>query len=186
MAQEYDREKFIDSLSTAINEKDEAARLGSELGRQSFNRLYLVGCGTPNKAMSIMEYWLKRYARRVEVHRYFPAEFVHQDPAAIDEGTFVLLGSHSGTTKETVQSAAYFKGKPYSTVCITQKPDSPLAREIQHPLTYGACDHGYYPFNIMALAFASGFFSEHAQGRRLRPAATMVRSGTECRLETTT
>lgn len=160
MAQEFDRQNFIESLSTALREKDEAVRRGSELGRRGFNRLYLVGCGAPNRAMSILEYWLKRYARRVEVRRYFPAELIHQDPAAIDEDTLVLLGSHSGTTKETVQSAAYLKGKPCTTVCITQRPDSPLAREVHHPLTYGACEHGYYPFYIMAQAFASGFFSE--------------------------
>jgi fructoselysine 6-phosphate deglycase len=160
MTQQFDRKKVVESLSTAMREKDEAAKLGSELGRRGFNKLFLVGCGAPNRAMSILEYWLKRYARRVEVRRYFPAELVHQDPEAIDEGTLVLLGSHSGTTKETVQSAAYLKGKPCTTVCITQRPDSPLAREVQHPLTYGVCEHGYYPFNIMAQAFASGFFSE--------------------------
>lgn len=160
MAQEFDRYKFIEPLSMALKEKDKAAKLGSELGRRGFNRLYLVGCGAPNRAMSVLEYWLKRYARKVEVRRYFPAELVHQNPVAIDEKTLVLLGSHSGTTLETVQSAAYLRGKPCTTVCITQRLDSPLAKEVYYPLTYGVCEHGYYPFFVMAQAFASGFFSE--------------------------
>jgi fructoselysine 6-phosphate deglycase len=107
-----------------------------------------------------MEYWIKRVAKQLEVRRYFPAEFIHQDPQAIGESTLIVIGSHSGTTKETVAASEFVKGKPCTTIGITQKPDSPLAKNVQHLLTYGETEQGYQAFFIVILAFISAFLQE--------------------------
>ena len=148
---------MLQGMAGAIREKENAVLLGSRLGGRGFKRLFLVACGAPNMVMSVIEYWSKRHAKGLDVRRYFPAEFIHQDPAALDGETLVVIGSHSGTTMETIEAARFLMDKPCTTVCITQRPDSPLARAVQHPLVYGDCEHGYYPFFVLILALVNAF-----------------------------
>jgi len=164
MAVDFDRGKFLKDIEQAAENKHEAASLGSELSKKGLNRLYFVGCGAPNRGMSILEYWAQRYVTGLEVRRYFPAEFVHQNPAALDENTLVMLGSHSGTTKETVEAAQFLKDKPCITVGVTQKEDSPLAQAVQYSLLYGESDSGYYAAFMLSQAFVSGFLNEVEAG----------------------
>ncbi len=160
MAVDFDREKFLNDVALATESRQQAADLGRELGQKGLKRLYFVGCGAPNRIMLILEYWAQRYVTDLDVRRYFPAEFVHQNPAALDENTLVFLGSHSGTTKETVEAAEFLKDKGCITVGVTQKEDSPLAQAVQYPLLYGESDSGYYAAFILSLAFVSGLLSE--------------------------
>ena len=157
MAQDFDREAFIQSLGVATQGRLKAAQLGEELGRKGFKRLYFVGCGAPNRLMALMEYWAQRIAVNTEIRRYFPAEFVNQDPASLDKNTLVILGSHSGTTKETVEAARFLQGKPCTTVGFTQKTESPLVQAVDHALPYGETEAGYYANYIMMQALVSGF-----------------------------
>lgn len=157
MAQDFDREGFIQSLASAVEERLQAAQLGEELGRKGYKRLYFVGCGAPNRLMAMMEYWAQRIAVNTEIRRYFPAEFVNQNPASLDKDTLVILGSHSGTTKETVEAARYLQDKPCTTVGFTQKAGAPLAQAVKHPLPYGETKSGYYANYIMMQALVSGF-----------------------------
>lgn len=154
------REKFLAEMSRAVKEKENAAKLGSELGKKGYKRLFLVACGAPNRTMSVIEYWIRRYTSNLEVRRYFPSEFIHQNPKSIDDKTLIIIGSHSGTTKETVASAEFVKDKPCTTVCITQKSNSPLAKKVHKTLIYGESKQGYSSFFILILALISAFLKE--------------------------
>ena len=44
--------------------------------------------------MLTLQYWLEHYSGNLEVRRYFPAEFMAQNPARFDERTLVVLGSN--------------------------------------------------------------------------------------------
>ncbi|MBK8024830.1 MAG: SIS domain-containing protein [Chloroflexi bacterium] len=160
MAVDFSRSDFLSILSAATDNLETAAELGRKLGRQGFKRLYFVGCGAPNRGMSISEYWIQRTALNLEVRRYFPAEFVNQSPAALDEKTLVVLGSHSGTTMETVEAAKFLEGKACTTVSVTQKSDSPLGKSTTHVMTYGESASGYYAAYMLTQAFVSGFMDE--------------------------
>jgi len=157
MAQDFDREGFIRSLEVAVQGRLQAAQLGEELGGKGFKRLYFVGCGAPNRLMAMMEYWGQRVAVNTEIRRYFPAEFINQNPASLDENTLVILGSHSGTTKETVDAARFLQDKPCTTVGFTQKAGAPLAQVVEYPLPYGETKAGYYANYIVMQALVSGF-----------------------------
>jgi fructoselysine 6-phosphate deglycase len=160
MAVDFDRDAFQKSLAKAMDNLDAAAQLGEELGKKGLNRLYFVGCGAPNRSMAIQEYWAQRIATDLEIRRYFPAEFINQAPASLDENTLVILGSHSGTTKETVEAAQFLSDKPCTTVGVTQKEDSPLAQSVQHAIPYGETLSGYYAAFILTQALSSGFLKE--------------------------
>lgn len=164
MAVDFDREGFLKSLEVARGKLDAAADLGNQLSQQDFRRLYFIGCGAPNRLMSIVEYWGQRVATQIELRRYFPAEFVHQAPAALGADTLVILGSHSGTTKETVDAAKFLANKPCTTIAVTQNDDSPLAKHTQHVLTYGETTSGYYAAYMLTQAFASAFLKAKEPG----------------------
>ncbi|MCL4236988.1 MAG: SIS domain-containing protein [Anaerolineae bacterium] len=170
MAQDFDRNAFIQSLDAATQGRLKAAQLGEELGRKGFKRLYFVGCGAPNRLMAMMEYWAQRIAVNTEIRRYFPAEFVSQNPASLDENTLVILGSHSGTTKETVEAARFLQGKPCTTVGFTQKVESPLAQAVDYALPYGETEAGYYANYIMMQALVSGFLKVAEPGWQVHDA----------------
>ena len=154
MAQDFDREGFMNARGFLW--RGGSRPHSSEPGRKGYKR-QAVGCGAPNRLMAMMEYWAQRIAVNTEIRRYFPAEFVNQNPASLDKDTLVILGSHSGTTKETVEAARYLQDKPCTTVGFTQKAGAPLAQAVKHPLPYGETKSGYYANYIMMQALVSGF-----------------------------
>ncbi len=160
MASDFDRAAFLAGLETAGREKYRAAELGVDLARRNPKRLYFVGQGAPNKLMSVVKYWAERTVRDLEVRLYYPAEFVHQDPPTLDQETLVVLGSHSGTTPETVRAAEFLQDKGCTTVGITQKADSPLAKAVNWPLLYGESQEGYYAMYLLLQALTGSLLKE--------------------------
>jgi len=160
MATDFDRDEFISSFEAAVEQKDKAASLGVELARGNVKRLFLVGCGAPNRAMSVVKYWIERVAKELEVQLCFPAELVNQDPPKLDKETLVILGSHSGTTPETVRAAEFLRDKPCTTVGITQRADAPLAKAVDHFLLYGESQHGYFAMYIVLQALVGSILKE--------------------------
>src|SRR5262245_40575712 len=120
------REEILGSLQGAANVVREAAAAGRELSKK-YDKVFFVSCGAPNRSMLTLEYWLQHYSSSLEVRRYFPAEFIAQDPARLDDRTLVILGSKSGTTPETVAAATFMRDKPGYTVGFVQEADRPLA-----------------------------------------------------------
>ncbi len=98
MASDIDREDFLKNLEKSLLEKDKAAKLGKELAQQGIKRIFMVGCGAPNREMGAIKYWMDRDMKEIETHLYFPAEFINQNPAKLGADSLVILSSHSGTT----------------------------------------------------------------------------------------
>lgn len=160
MAVDIDRAAYLKQLELAGKEKDKAAKLGAELARKGIRRVYLVGCGAPNREMGAIKYFLDKEARQLDFYLYFPAEFLANTPPRMDEHTLVVLASHSGTTPEIISVAEFLKGAPVTTVGITQKADSPLALNVQNPLLYGESQAGYHAKFMIALALLSAMMNE--------------------------
>ena len=118
----FDGAAVANGLAQAAASLPAAFALGRTLA-PSIDRVYFVACGSPNRAMAGLQYWIERISPSIEVRRYFPAEFMAQDPRRLDARTLVILGSKSGTTKETVAAAEFLRGRPCRTVGITQKAD---------------------------------------------------------------
>ena len=130
-----------------------AAREAAALGRAlapSIDRVYFVACGAPNRTMLMLEYWIGRLSPSLEVRRFFPAEFLSQDPARFDARTLVVMGSKSGTTRETVETAEFLAGTDAVTVGFTTTADRPLARAVRHPILTGEAER-----DIVGLPHAS-------------------------------
>ena len=91
----FDRDAVLSGLEPTRAALPKAYALGQELAPQ-IDRIYLVACGSANRAMLGIQYWLERYSPGIEVRRYFPAEFMAIDPPRLNERTLVLLASKSG------------------------------------------------------------------------------------------
>lgn len=160
MAAEFDRNAFLSALETPKDAADKAAELGATFGNRGAKRIYFVGCGAPNRMMAIVQYWLEHLSGELEIRRYFPAEFISQKPSRIDENTIVILGSKSGTTKETVAAANFLKEAPCKTIGITEMASSPLAKAVDHALLLGETEHANTGIFMALLGFAAGFLKE--------------------------
>ncbi len=160
MIKPFNKEQYIQTLNNAMELIPEAVKLGKELSNKKFKRIFFVGCGAPNRIMLNFEYWIQRIVTKLEVRNYFPAEFIHQNTNSLDAQTLVILGSYSGTTKETVEAADFLKGKPCTTLAITRLPELPLAKKVQYTLLYGETKSGDYSRFIVALAFLSSLLNE--------------------------
>ncbi|MDF1514252.1 MAG: SIS domain-containing protein [Anaerolineae bacterium] len=160
MAIELDRDEYIGHLEKAAKLKDTAAELGIKFAKEGIKRVFLVGCGAPNREMGAIKYFLDRDIKSVEFYLYFPAELVHQAPAKLDEDSLVILASHSGTTPEILETAEFIKPYGCKVAAVTQFDDSPLAKAVPNTLCYGKSDHGYMAKFILLLAFLAGFVKE--------------------------
>lgn len=119
MATEYNEKEIIQSLDHAVNSIDLAVELGRDVA-PNIDRIYMIACGSANRAMQGIQYWADQIATNIEVRTFFPAEFMAMNPPKLDERTLVLLASKSGTTPETLAAAEFVKGKSFKTFVFTQ------------------------------------------------------------------
>jgi fructoselysine 6-phosphate deglycase len=166
MASDVDKPAILQSYAPTLGLLDHAAALGRDLAGR-IDRVYLVGCGGPNRAMLPVEYWIEHFSSAIEVRRYFPAEFMTLNPKRLDGRTLVVLGSKSGTTPETVQAAALVRDRPCHVVAITELGDSPLAQAVSQPLLMGKSSGGAGMFMLLQ-ALAGGIMAK-ADGWDLLP-----------------
>jgi len=161
---QFSQHDFIKEFEGALSILDSAENVGCSLGKAGTQRLFFVGCGAPLFMMKAVAYWAEKFTIHTEVRVYSAAEFVHQDPAALDEGTAVFLGSHSGTTKEVVQAAEFLLIKPCKTIAFTQHADSALGKTVGEIFSYGSSRQGYFSSFILTLAFMSAYLKERELG----------------------
>jgi glucosamine--fructose-6-phosphate aminotransferase (isomerizing) len=94
---------------------------------RSFDRIYLVACGTAYHAGLIAaQTWERRL--RIPVLADLASEFRYRDPV-LDERTLVVLVSQSGETADTLAAMREAKAHGAATIAIVNVVGSTLARE---------------------------------------------------------
>jgi glucosamine--fructose-6-phosphate aminotransferase (isomerizing) len=111
-----------------VERRVELPELGlSEEQVRSFDRIYLVACGTAYHAgLVALQTWERRL--RIPVVAEVASEFRYREPA-LDERTLVVLISQSGETADTLAAMREAKGHGATTVAIVNVVGSTLARE---------------------------------------------------------
>lgn len=156
----FNKTEFISKFSGALDQVNDARQMGKALAGEGINRIIFVGCGAPYYMMRLLAYWGQKSAISTDFHVYYSAELVNQNPAVIDEKTLVILCSHSGTTKETLDVAKFLQSKPCITLAITQEVSSPIAMATEKSLPYGKTTQGYFSSYILAQTFFSTFLNK--------------------------
>ncbi|MGO4669797.1 SIS domain-containing protein [Bosea sp. 2RAB26] len=154
----FDRTRVHEGFAQTRAAVPEAYALGRRLAPQ-IDRIYLVACGSANRAMLGIKYWLEHYSPGIEVRRYFPAEFMAINPPRLDERTLVLLASKSGTTPETVAAAATLMGKPCKVVAFSQYADKPLAAAAPESFVVGDTSESFAAMFMLMQALVGGIMS---------------------------
>ena len=167
---QFDRSEFIEQFKGALDLFKEAERLGKEFAAEGIDRVIFVGCGAPHYMMRLLAYWGQKYTVSTDIRVFYSAELISQDPTAIDEKTLVILGSHSGTTRETLDAAEYLRSRPCKTMAITQECSSPLGLATKFCLPYGKTTQGYFSAYILAQVLFSAFLNERESNWKLHKA----------------
>jgi fructoselysine 6-phosphate deglycase len=156
----FNRDKFIHQFSTAMDQIDNAAKMGRGFAENGITRIFFTGCGAPHYMMRLLAYWGQKYAATTDIRVFRSSDLIHQHPKAIDANTLVILGSHSGTTKETINCAKFLQSKPCRTLSITQELSSPLASITENSLAYGKSEQGYFSSYILAQTLFSSYLDK--------------------------
>ena len=154
----FDRAQLVAELAPSIAALEGAMAFGREIGPR-IDRVIFLACGSPNRAMRGLQYWIEHFSPTLEVRRHFPAEFLAQDPPRLDARTLVILGSKSGTTPETVAAAEFLRGRDCVTVGITQSATTPLAAAVQHRFLIGETPESFLGMAMIAQALVGGLLA---------------------------
>ena len=99
---------------------------------KSFNKIYIVACGTAYHAGLVGKYYIERMVRTlVEVD--VASEFRYRDPS-IDDKTMLIVVSQSGETSDTLAALKEANRKGAHTLAITNVVGSSIAREADQVL----------------------------------------------------
>ena len=94
---------------------------------ESFNKIYIVACGTAYNSGLVGKYAFEKLLRR-EVRVELASEFIYSDPI-IDEKTLLIVLSQSGETADTLKALRLAKEKNALTLAITNTEGSSIDRE---------------------------------------------------------
>ena len=155
MSASYDRDQVIAGLDRTRDALPQALAMGRDLAG-GIDRITMVACGSANRAMLGLKYWIERFSPSIEVRRYFPAELMAQDPPRLDERTLVLLASKSGTTPETVAAAEWLADKPCRKVAFTQYAEKPLGRTVRDHFAVGDTSESFTAMAMLMQALVGG------------------------------
>ncbi|EGK59419.1 glucosamine-fructose-6-phosphate aminotransferase [Centipeda periodontii DSM 2778] len=93
----------------------------------SFDKIYIVACGTAYHAGLVGKYYIEKLAR-VLVEVDVASEFRYRDPI-VDEHTLLIVVSQSGETSDTLAALKESKRRGAKTLAITNVVGSSIARE---------------------------------------------------------
>lgn len=103
---------------------------------RDIDRVFFVACGGSSSLMYTSKYVLDREAGKIDSDLYSSNEFIHRNPAKLNDKSLVILCSHSGNTPETVEAARFARRKGAMTVALTFKAGSPLTEVSEYVIEY--------------------------------------------------
>lgn len=98
----------------------------------SFNKIYIVACGTAYHAGLVGKFYIEKLARTI-VEVDSASEFRYRDPI-VDENTLFIAVSQSGETSDTLAAMKESKRLGAKTLAITNVVGSSIAREADQVL----------------------------------------------------
>jgi fructoselysine-6-phosphate deglycase len=142
-------------------EQDGAAReLARDVGR-GVREVFLVGCGGSLCSAQVAQFVLEQKAAGLSVFQLTSHEFTLRRPARLGPGSLVVLGSHSGTTAETVEAGRLARAAGVRAIAaITRDEASPLADLADVAFTYGSEETVWAAQQILNLEIAYGLLEE--------------------------
>ena len=118
--------RITDSMPDFSAEGFDAAKLSS------YNKIYIVACGTAMHAGLVAQALIKSILH-MHIDVDMASEFMYSDPV-IDEKTLVIAVSQSGETIDTLEAVKYAKNRGAKCLAIINVKGSSIARESDYVL----------------------------------------------------
>lgn len=148
---------LADALGRAVAQGDELRDRAAELITAGVAEVFMVGCGGSYCATWAAQYVLECHAASLSVWHMTSAEFTSRRPARLGPRSLVVVGSHSGSTHETLEAIETARAaRAYAVLGITKSADSPLGQAVDAVFTYGSEDTVWPPKQIILLQLAYG------------------------------
>lgn len=104
--------------------------------------VFYVACGGSYAGLHPGKYFLESESKELKIDHYTSNEFCHATPKSLGENSIVITQSASGNTPETVKAAEIAQKAGAASVVITNKDDSPLAKNGDYVLVPERGDAG--------------------------------------------
>jgi fructoselysine-6-P-deglycase FrlB-like protein len=145
------------TLARAVEQGDELRRWAHDLIGAGVSEIFLVGCGGSFAATWAAHYVLETQAVGLSVWHLTSAEFTYRRPARLGANSLVVVGSHTGSTPETLAAIETARAAGAKAVLgITRSAESPLGQAVDGVFTYGSDDVVWPPKQIIQLQLAYG------------------------------
>ncbi len=138
------------TIKMVQSKKSQLVEMGRKLAH--LERFYMIGSGGSYSVQYPLRYIAEKYTK-VPVHTYSAWDFLERKPMAVDETVAGLFISQSGKTGEVVKALRWFMEQGGVSVGVTQKPESLINDEADHPygwdapgVTFGKMASMYYIF----------------------------------------
>ena len=150
----FDVERYVTIQTGALSLKNEFDQVIDSVLERGVENVFFVGTGGAAILMRPAEYILKSHST-LPVYTEISSELMLMDHQHLGEHSLVILPSLSGTTKETVEAAAFCKEKGAVTISLVGHASTPLANGTDYTfVNYAADDTSCESFYIQSYLLA--------------------------------
>jgi len=128
--------EFRRVIEAAVAQRERIERV-AKAAADGMRNLFLIGCGGSLNDFSAAIYRCDRSAG-VPSFCLNSEEFNHRRPALLGPGSVVLVASHNGTTKETIEAARWSRAAGARVIGFTKDETTKLAAECNEVFTYNS------------------------------------------------
>ena len=117
---------FIPIVEAAVAERPRARAIARDVLERGLANVFLVGCGGSLNTFGATHFLLESRLN-LPVFHMNSDEFVVRQPTQLSASSLVLVGSHNGTTEETLHAARVARAAGARVVAFTRDLQTPLA-----------------------------------------------------------
>jgi fructoselysine 6-phosphate deglycase len=120
-------DQFASIVKAALDQRERAQQVAREAVSADLQNVFLVGCGGSFNDFGSIHYVLESRSSTFAVFHLNSDEFVVRRPPRLGPGSLVLVSSHLGTTKETLEAAQVAREAGARVIAFTKDETTPLA-----------------------------------------------------------
>ncbi|MCW8060639.1 SIS domain-containing protein [Agrobacterium tumefaciens] len=127
---------FRSVIEAAVAQRERIAQVAKAAASGARN-FFLIGCGGSYNDFSAASYRFDRSAK-IPSFLFNSEEFNRRSPVLLGKDSVVLIASHNGTTKETIEAARKCRAAGARVIGFTKNDTTPLAAECDDVFTYNS------------------------------------------------
>lgn len=120
-------DRFVPIVEAALGERDRAEQIARDVIAAGLENVFLVGCGGSLNDFGSIHYVLESRSTAFPAFHMNSDEFIVRRPGSLGTGSLVLVASHNGTTKETLEAARVAREAGALVIAFTKDNSTPLA-----------------------------------------------------------